>query len=181
MRCPTLYSCYKILKKGGDCAIISLMIISPATYGLASKRAVWFIGILGLSSIYMVSQPSAWLCSQLKPMGLLSLISRWTGLGYKCKIKANKAILSFSWGFDDSSLSLFCQHVFLLPSCYKKILHTNFSNPFLVRLSFGSHYTGRLGFTYYLMLLNFSLNGDSNFRMFKSLIKDEVSPFISPG
>lgn len=35
------------------------------------------------------------------------------------------------------------------------------SNPFLIRLSSRSYYTGQLGFTYYLMLLNFSLNEDA--------------------
>lgn len=37
-------------------------------------------------------------------------------------------------------------------------------------VSFRSHYTRQLGFTYYLMQLNFSLNGESNFRVFKSSI-----------
>lgn len=35
------------------------------------------------------------------------------------------------------------------------------SNPFLIRLSSRSYYIGQLGFTYYLMLLNFSLDEDT--------------------
>lgn len=60
-----------------------------------------------------------------------------------------------------------------------KILLANFSNLFLVRTSFRSHYTGQLGFTYYFMLFNFSLYEDLNFRLSKSLIRIKTKFLLS--
>lgn len=63
-----------------------------------------------MSSIYIVPQPSAWLCSQLKSMGLLPLISRRTGLGHKCRAKGNGTRIGFSREPNDSSLSILIIH-----------------------------------------------------------------------